>query len=221
LDVKMPRVFPLPQASSPGPQAMADVRLACWNANSLSALCRKLTAMLPSDGSTEPPILDGLLKYLDERHIDMICLQETMLSLPKKSQETVPPPKRKLRLREQLCQLRDWHVVGNDSGDGRDGVVTLLRKSAIDVKSFTVGFDSAARAFESSVIAVGDGRCITVEVEGAYIVNVYVPNGTRNASRFAYKMQFLRELYEFVKKLRDTAPVILTGDFNIALTDQD
>ncbi|KAJ3085133.1 hypothetical protein HDU96_005543, partial [Phlyctochytrium bullatum] len=86
LDVKTPRILPPPSAgASPlPPEGLSSLRLASWNANSLSALCRKLRALVSTDGSTELPVLSGLIRYLDDREIDIACFQETMLSSSKK-----------------------------------------------------------------------------------------------------------------------------------------
>ncbi|KAJ3085742.1 hypothetical protein HDU96_005288, partial [Phlyctochytrium bullatum] len=210
LDVVIPCLFPpSPADAILSPDDVPNVRLACWNVNSLTALCRKLNTLAPSQESgADVPLKSGLLKYLDDRRIDVMCLQETMLSSKK-------------RLRDELLGLDAWLVVGNDSGDGHDGVVTMIRKSTLLADTVDPGFLRERNTISNSVFYPDDGRCLSVSVPGAHIINVYVPNGTRNAARYAYKLQFLRELYTFVERLRAEKPVILVGDFNVAHTELD
>ncbi|KAJ3090459.1 hypothetical protein HDU96_003410, partial [Phlyctochytrium bullatum] len=207
LDVVTPCLFP--PAPADAMSSPHDVRLACWNVNSLMALCRKLNTLAPSQESdADVPLKSGLLKYLDDRRIDVMCLQETMLSSKKK-------------LRDELLGLDGWLVVGNDSGDGHDGVVTMIRKSTLLADTADSGFLREREALSKSVFYPDDGRCLAISVPGAHIVNVYVPNGTRNAAHYAYKLRFLRELYSFIEKLCAEKPVILVGDFNVAHTELD
>ncbi len=62
-------------------------------------------------------------------------------------------------------------------------------------------------------------RVVTVDLPIATVVSVYVPNGGKD---FPVKMRFLAELAAFAGSFRGTGrSLILCGDLNVALTDQD
>lgn len=66
-------------------------------------------------------------------------------------------------------------------------------------------------------------RYIEAVVKGMRVACVYVPNGmTVGSDKYAYKLNFLKHLYEHVRTLLtyDEA-LIIGGDFNIAPADQD
>ena len=66
-----------------------------------------------------------------------------------------------------------------------------------------------------------EGRLITLELPGFFLVNAYVPNSQKNLKRHAYRMEWDEALLEFVCSLRDEKPVIICGDFNVAREDID
>jgi len=62
-------------------------------------------------------------------------------------------------------------------------------------------------------------RVVAVDLPVATVVSVYVPNGGKD---FPAKMRFLAELATFAGSFRGTGrSLILCGDLNVALTDQD
>ena len=68
-----------------------------------------------------------------------------------------------------------------------------------------------------------DARFIAGELDGVPVVNVYVPQGYAVGSeKFAYKLEWLRRLIDYLEGgLSLSAPIILAGDFNVALEDAD
>lgn len=70
--------------------------------------------------------------------------------------------------------------------------------------------------------ADNEGRLITLEYDGFFLVNVYTPNSQRGLTRLAYRTKqwdaaFLRHLQRLEKK----KPVIFCGDLNVAHKEVD
>lgn len=66
-----------------------------------------------------------------------------------------------------------------------------------------------------------EGRIITLEFDGFYFVNVYVPNSQQELRRLAYRMEWDRDFRGYLKKLDEKKPVIVCGDFNVAHKEID
>lgn len=93
-----------------------------------------------------------------------------------------------------------------------NGVATFTRNSVEDVTRGLPNFpDENARFLECVV----DGRI--------RLINVYMPNGdTVDSPKFPYKLNWMRAFTEYIAQFRNSPePVIIGGDFNVALTDCD
>jgi exodeoxyribonuclease-3 len=66
-----------------------------------------------------------------------------------------------------------------------------------------------------------EGRVITAEFAGFFLVNVYVPNSKRELTRLPYRQQWDRDFLAYLKTLEQTKPVIWCGDLNVAHTALD
>ena len=66
-----------------------------------------------------------------------------------------------------------------------------------------------------------EGRSITVEYQGLYIVNVYVPNFQPQSppERRKYRLNWDAAFRSYISKL--DKPAVICGDFNVTYTDQD
>lgn len=133
------------------------------------------------------------LEWVKRDHPDIICLQEI------KAAPTQVP--------ELLLDLEGywshWHGAG-----GYSGVSLHVRKELSEAKPV---FTSPGFDFET--------RILSVKVAGVTVASVYVPNGGKD---FAAKLRFLEalELYAQSHPASD-GPLVLCGDLNVALTDQD
>ena len=68
----------------------------------------------------------------------------------------------------------------------------------------------------------GEGRVITCEYDGFFLVNVYVPNSKGDLSRLPYRYQsWDPDLKDYVIELRAKKPVVLCGDLNVAHREID
>ena len=68
---------------------------------------------------------------------------------------------------------------------------------------------------------IDEGRVITLEYDGFYFVNAYVPNAQDGLRRIAYRMEFEDDMREYLSSLDKIKPVIYTGDLNVAHEEID
>lgn len=94
------------------------------------------------------------------------------------------------------------------------------------------GYSGVAAFFKTQPLSVSngfgikrfdrEGRVITLEYPGFYLLNVYFPNGGQGPERLAYKLDFYKAFFEHIQKLRKTGkPVIFCGDVNTAHREID
>ena len=82
-------------------------------------------------------------------------------------------------------------------------------------------------AFHSSNHGIGipdfdhEGRVVTMEFADFYFVNAYFPNAQPELARITYKEKFNKEILTYLKKLEKKKPVIVCGDFNVAIEEID
>lgn len=138
-----------------------------------------------------------LLGWLDRVEPDIVCLQET-----KCVDENFP--------------LEDLENAGYECAflgqKSYNGVAILAKYPIEDVqKNFPDDDEEAPK------------RLIAGRVNGVWIVNTYVPNGTELWSdKFAFKLDWLQRLRKFFDERFDAGEkVLLCGDFNVAMDDID
>ncbi|KAJ3366447.1 DNA-(apurinic or apyrimidinic site) lyase [Allomyces javanicus] len=61
-----------------------------------------------------------------------------------------------------------------------------------------------------------EGRTITLEFPGVFVVTAYVPNAGRDLQRLALKRDWDRALTQYVRELDRHKPVLVCGDMNVA-----
>lgn len=66
-----------------------------------------------------------------------------------------------------------------------------------------------------------EGRLITLEYPGFYLVNSYTPNVQRELTRMDYRMGYEDDLRGYLGGLSEKKPVILCGDLNVAHKEID
>ena len=66
-----------------------------------------------------------------------------------------------------------------------------------------------------------EGRVITLEYEGFYFVNAYVPNAQDELKRIDYRMEFEDDMREYLLSLEAKKPIIYCGDLNVAHNEID
>lgn len=93
-----------------------------------------------------------------------------------------------------------------------NGVATFSKYSIEDV---TRGMPDYADVNARFLECVVDGR--------VRLINVYMPNGdTVDSPKFPYKLEWMRAFTKYISQYVDSPePVIIAGDFNVALRDID
>ena len=66
-----------------------------------------------------------------------------------------------------------------------------------------------------------EGRVLCAEYEEFFLVTVYVPNLGSELKRLSYRQSWDKDFFDYLKKLEETKPVLVCGDFNVAHTEID
>ena len=66
-----------------------------------------------------------------------------------------------------------------------------------------------------------EGRVITAEYPGFYLVCCYTPNSQNELRRLDYRMTWEDDFRAYLQNLDENKPVILCGDLNVAATEID
>ena len=66
-----------------------------------------------------------------------------------------------------------------------------------------------------------EGRVITLETEGFYLVNVYTPNSQDGLRRLDYRMKWEDDFQAYLRRLDAVKPVVVCGDMNVAHKEID
>ena len=66
-----------------------------------------------------------------------------------------------------------------------------------------------------------EGRVITLEFAGFYLVTVYTPNSQDGLARLDYRMRWEDDFLHYIKGLDEKKPVIYCGDLNVAHREID
>lgn len=93
-----------------------------------------------------------------------------------------------------------------------NGVATFSKYSIEDT---TMGLPTYADPNARFLECVVDGR--------VRLINVYMPNGdTVDSPKFPYKLEWMRAFTDYIAQYIDSPePVIIAGDFNVAIEDRD
>jgi exodeoxyribonuclease-3 len=139
----------------------------------------------------------GLREVLEAAKADVFCLQETKCH-PGDVQH-VPWP--------QGCEPA-WNSAQKK---GYAGTAMFFRRKPLDL---TLGLGVTAHD--------GEGRVITAEFPGWWLVNVYTPNSQRGLTRLDYRVTAWDPAFlKYLRKLEKKKPVVFCGDLNVAHTEID
>lgn len=141
--------------------------------------------------------LDHVLTVLAEHEPDVVCLQET------KVEDGLFP-------RVPFAEF--GYTVSIHGSKSQAGVATLTKSKP----------DAVYKGFREGP-ADRHARVLEVNVAGATIYNLYVPNGTEVGSdAYAYKLRWIKRLRAQLDACHTPDdPVMLVGDFNIAPEAKD
>ena len=156
------------------------MKIVTWNVNGLRAA-----------------IKNGFVDSFIVLKPDVICLQETKLSL-----EQIPNEINELKKYEKY-----WNCAEKK---GYSGTCVMSKIKPINVVN---GINSNIHDIE--------GRNITLEFDSFYLVNAYVPNAQPELKRIDFRTSFENNLRKYLKKLDKKKPVIYCGDLNVAHEEID
>ncbi|MFZ9855286.1 MAG: exodeoxyribonuclease III [Limisphaerales bacterium] len=136
-----------------------------------------------------------LLTYLEEESPDILCLQET-----KCTPGDVAP----------VWPSRYDAFWNSAERKGYSGTAILSRHRPLRV---VTGMGILHHDQE--------GRVLTAEFDGFFLVNVYTPNSQRELARLPYRMEWDRDFRAYLRSLEASKPVVFCGDLNVAHTEID
>jgi exodeoxyribonuclease-3 len=130
-------------------------------------------------------------QFIADYNPDFLCLQEVKLN-----PDVIPDD-------DFGYDFRHYHLAEKK---GYSGTAIFSKKQPLSVVE---DFPSGSH--------VGEGRMITCEYDGFFLVNVYVPNSKNDLSRLEYRYEsWDPDLRNYLLELREKKPVVLCGDLNVA-----
>lgn len=135
----------------------------------------------------------GFFEFLETEQPDMMCLQETKLQPDQAPQVE--------GYQEYWCSAEK---------KGYSGTALFSKTEPLNV-TYNLGIDEHDH----------EGRVITAEYPGFYLVTVYVPNSQNELKRLDYRMQWEDDFRAYVQSLDQKKPVIICGDMNVAHQEID
>ncbi|KAJ3669225.1 hypothetical protein LUZ60_011175 [Juncus effusus] len=141
------------------------------------------------------------IELAEREDFDVLCLQETKIQ--EKDIEEV---------RESLIEgYKNNYWTCSLTKLGYSGTAIISR-----IKPISVSYGLGVTDHD------GEGRLLTVEFEGFYLLSSYVPNSGDGLKRLNYRVtEWDPSLSNYMKELEKSKPVILTGDLNCAHQEID
>jgi len=139
----------------------------------------------------------GFLDFLAASGADFLCIQETKMQ------------------QNQIGQIEG--DFGGYSYYFNDAVRKGYSGTAIFTKQTPLSVAYGIGAEEHDT----EGRVVTLEYDGFYLVNVYTPNSQNELKRLPYRMTWEDAFLQYLLMLDAKKPVILCGDLNVAHKEID
>ena len=136
----------------------------------------------------------GFLDFFQRVDADVVCLQET-----------------KLQPDQIALELPGYRLFWNSAEkQGYSGTAVFTRVEPLSVPC-GIGLDAHDH----------EGRVITAEFDGFFLVCCYTPNSQDGLKRLDYRMEWEDDLREYLMSLDRSKPVIYCGDLNVAHQEID
>ncbi|MEG0258836.1 MAG: exodeoxyribonuclease III [Lysinibacillus sp.] len=136
----------------------------------------------------------GFLDFFHEINADFFCIQES-----------------KCQAGQIELELEGYEQYWNYAEKkGYSGTAIFTKHTPLRVH-YGVGEDESQ----------DEGRIITLEYEGYYLVNVYTPNAQRDLARLPLRLAWEERLALYLQELDAKKPVIYCGDLNVAHEEID
>ena len=137
----------------------------------------------------------GFLDFFRETEADFFCVQETTLQ---EGQISLDLP---------AGYYDYWNYAQKK---GYSGTAVFTRHKPLHTV-YGIGIEEHDR----------EGRVITLEYEGFYLVTCYTPNSQSELARLAYRMEWEDAFLNYLDGLKEKKPVIFCGDLNVAHQEID
>ncbi|MFD0795949.1 exodeoxyribonuclease III [Maribacter chungangensis] len=139
----------------------------------------------------------GFADVVSDFNADVFCIQET------KAQDD--------QVSEALKDIEEYQLHCNSAErKGYSGTAILSKEKPL---SFSVDMSKEEHDME--------GRITHAEYEHFHLVNVYVPNSGSGLKRLDYRQKWDKDFSTYLKDLSKSKPLVVTGDFNVAHTEND
>ena len=136
----------------------------------------------------------GFFDFFQEIDTDVFCLQEI-----------------KMERGQADIDLSGYYEYWNNAEKkGYSGTAVFTRVEPVSV-SYGMGIEEHDR----------EGRIISLEFDGFYLVNVYTPNSQSELQRLPYRMRWDDDFRAYICGLDKIKPVIICGDLNCAHQEID
>lgn len=136
----------------------------------------------------------GFLEFFHEIDADIFCIQES-----------------KLQEGQINLELEGYHQYWNYAvKKGYSGTAVFTKQDPVTV-TYGMGIEEHDQ----------EGRVITLEFDGFYLVTVYTPNSQSELARLSYRMKWEEDFLHYLKGLEEKKPVIFCGDLNVAHKEID
>ena len=136
----------------------------------------------------------GLSQFLDNSNADIYCFQETKVQEP-------------VHMLELDGYYPYWATCKNRKA--YSGTLCLSRIKPISYRYGMPNLDN------------NEGRLITLEYADFYLVNCYVPNAQHSYDRSDFRSEWDKHFFSYISELKDIKPVVICGDFNVAISNKD
>lgn len=136
----------------------------------------------------------GFMDFFDSVDADVFCLQEIKLS------------EGQIELEKSGYNIY-WNYAEKK---GYSGTAVFCKDKPLNV-TYGIGIEEHDH----------EGRVITLELENFYMVTVYTPNSKRQLERLEYRMKWEDDFRDYLCNLKETKPVVVTGDLNVAHKEID
>ena len=138
----------------------------------------------------------GFLEFLEREDPDIICLQE-IKAFPEQVDIDLP---------------RYPHMLWNPAERKGYSGTAIFSKTAPVSHVNGIGMEKHDK----------EGRVVTMELPGCFLVTIYVPNSQRGLERLPYRhKEWDVDLLHYLKNLEKKKPVIFCGDLNVAHKEID
>ena len=136
----------------------------------------------------------GFEESFSKLDADFFCLQET-----------------KMQADQLDLQFPGYESFWNFADKkGYSGTAIFTRQKPIQV-TYGIGIDEHDH----------EGRVITMEMEGFYLITCYTPNSQDGLRRLDYRMKWEDDFMDYLNRLDAVKPIILCGDLNVAHEEID